>query len=148
MRTMDIDGWATDATALADFLAEPNLCRIATIDDEGRPQVTPAWHWWDGTSFWIGAQARDRKVAHLRERPLAGVEVDGDIRRRRGIYCTGQARLIDGAEGYREYIRITAEQVQRYQPDRPPHETAERYANKGEPVVIQVTPDRLISWGR
>jgi nitroimidazol reductase NimA-like FMN-containing flavoprotein (pyridoxamine 5'-phosphate oxidase superfamily) len=145
---VDIDGWAIDATLLAEFLAEPNLCRIATIDDEGRPHVTPAWHWWDGTSFWIGAQARDRKVAHIRRTGQAGVEVDGDIRRKRGVYTTGAARIIDGAEGKREYIRITTEQVPRYQPGRPPHETAARYAKDGEPVVIQVTPDRLISWGR
>ena len=44
---------------------------------------------------------------------------------------TGAARLIEGAEGLREYIRITAEQVRRYQPDRPPRETAERYGRIG-----------------
>jgi nitroimidazol reductase NimA-like FMN-containing flavoprotein (pyridoxamine 5'-phosphate oxidase superfamily) len=145
---VDISGWATDADKLAEFLAEPNLCRVATIDEEDRPHVVPAWHWWDGTSFWIGAQAVDRKVAHIRARRSAGVEVDGDLRRKRGIFCTGAARVIDGADGRREYVRITAEQVKRYQPDRPPHETAERYGKAGEPVVIQVTPDRLISWGR
>ena len=145
---MLLSGWAADAAALADFLAEPNLCRIATIDDEGLPHVTPAWHWWDGTSFWIGAQARDHKVAHILRSGLAGVEVDGDIRRKRGIYSTGPARIIDGADGKREYIRITAQQVPRYQPGRPPRQTAERYGKAGEPVVICVTPDRMISWGR
>ena len=145
---MDISGWATDADKLAEFLAEPNLCRIATIDEEGRPHVVPAWHWWDGTTFWIGAQAHDRKVAHVRTQRSAGIEVDGDLRRKRGVFCTGAARVIDGAEGLREYVRITAEQVKRYQPDKPPHETAERYSKAGQPVVITVTPDRLISWGR
>lgn len=145
---MDTSGWAADPNLLADFLAEPNLCRVATIDDEGRPHVVPAWHWWDGTSFWIGAQARDRKVAHIRARHSAGIEVDSDLRRKRGIFCTGEARVIDGADGRHEYVRITAEQIKRYQPDRPPLETAERYARAGEPVVIQVTPDRMISWGR
>jgi len=148
IRGMDVTGWATDDAALKDFLAEPNLCRVATVDEEGRPHVVPAWHWWDGTSFWVGAQAKDRKVAHIRRTGTAGIEVDGDLRRKRGIYCTGPARLIEGAEGRREYIRITAEQVPRYQPGRPPHETAERYSKSGEPVVICVTPDRLISWGR
>jgi nitroimidazol reductase NimA-like FMN-containing flavoprotein (pyridoxamine 5'-phosphate oxidase superfamily) len=145
---MDISGWATDAGKLAEFLSEPNLCRIATIDELGRPHVVPAWHWWDGSSFWIGAQAPDMKVAHIRARGTAGVEVDADLRRKRGVFGTGTARVIDGADGRREYVRITAEQVKRYQPDRPPHETAERYGRAGQPVVIQVTLDRMISWGR
>ena len=145
---MEISGWATDAIKLAEFLLEANLCRVATVDELGRPHVVPAWHWWDGTSFWVGAQAHDHKVAHIRARGTAGVEVDADIRRKHGIFSTGSARIIDGAEGRREYIRITAEQVRRYQPDRPPRETAERYGKAGEPVVIEITPARMISWGR
>jgi nitroimidazol reductase NimA-like FMN-containing flavoprotein (pyridoxamine 5'-phosphate oxidase superfamily) len=145
---VNVTGWAADLDALAGFLEEPNLCRVATIDDEGLPHVVPAWHWWDGTSFWVGGQAADQKVAHIRRSGSAGIEVDGDIRRKRGIYCTGAARLIEGPDGRREYIRITAEQVRRYQPGRPPHETAEKYGKAGQPVVIVVTPDRMISWGR
>lgn len=145
---MEISGWAADEAKLAEFLEEPNLCRVATIDDDGLPHVVPAWHWWDGTNFWVGAQAADHKVAHIRARGTAGIEVDADVRRKHGIYCTGTARLIEGADGRREYIRITAEQVRRYQPTRPPHETAERYGKSGEPVVIVVTPNRMISWGR
>jgi nitroimidazol reductase NimA-like FMN-containing flavoprotein (pyridoxamine 5'-phosphate oxidase superfamily) len=145
---VDVSGWARDSAALEEFLGEPNLCRVATIDEAGLPHVVPAWHWWDGADFWIGAQAVDRKVAHIRAGRSAGIEVDADLRRKRGIFATGSATVIDGADGRREYIRITAEQLKRYQPDRPPHETAERYATKGEPVVIRVTPDRMISWGR
>ncbi len=81
-------------------------------------------------------------------RGTAGLEVDADLRRKRGIFCTGTARLIDGPAGRTEYVRITAEQVRRYQPDKPPRETAERYSRDGVPVVIQLTPDRMISWGR
>lgn len=143
-----VTGWAADGDALGDFLAEPNLCRVATIDEAGEPHVVPAWFWWDGSAFYVGAQARDRKVVHVRRTGRAGIEVDGDIRCKRGIYAWGGARIVDGPDGRREYVRITTEQVRRYQPDRPPHETAERYAARGEPVVIVVTPERLLSWGR
>ena len=117
---MDVSGWASDREPLDSFLEEPNLARIATIDEEGQPHVVPVWHWWDGTSFWIGAQADDRKVRNIRARGTAGLEVDADLRRKRGIFCTGAARLIDGPAGRTEYVRITAEQVRRYQPDKPP----------------------------
>ncbi len=143
-----IRGWAAEREALDEFLGEPNLCRIATIDPDGEPHVVPAWYWWDGASVHVGAQEADRKVANVRRTGRAAVEIDGDIRRKRGILVRGRAWVIDGEDGWREYVRITTEQVRRYQPDRPPHETAERYAKSGRPVVIVVTPERIISWGR
>jgi PPOX class probable F420-dependent enzyme len=141
-------GWAADLEALGEFLAEPNLCRVATMDPDGEPHVVPAWFWWDGRSFHVGAQAGDRKVANVRRTGRAAIEVDGDIRRKRGVLARGGAWVVDGEDGRREYLRITTEQVRRYQPDRPPRETAERYARSGRPVVIVVTPERLLSWGR
>ena len=143
-----VTGWAANADALADFLAEPNLGRVATVGPDGEPHVVPAWFWWDGHAFHVGAQAADRKVANVRSRGRAALEVDADIRRKRGVLARGPARVIDGPDGRLEYIRITAEQVRRYQPDRPPRETAERYAASGEPVVIVIEPDRILSWGR
>jgi PPOX class probable F420-dependent enzyme len=141
-------GWAADPNALADFLAEPNLCRVATIDPDGGPHVVPAWYHWDGERFLIGSQADDHKVRNLRRDPRASVEIDSDLRRKRGILARGRAMLIDGPAGRAEYERISAAQIRRYQPDRPPLETAQRMASKGEPVVIAVTAESIISWGR
>ncbi len=145
---MDVRGWASERNALEDFLAEPDLCRIGTVGADGDPHVVPAWYWWDGERFWIGAQAADRKVADVRRSGRAAVEVDADLRRKRGILAVGHAEVVDGEDGRLAYVRITAEQVRRYQPDRPPRETAERYAGHGTPVVICVVPDRIVSWGR
>ena len=141
-------GWAADPDALDEFLAEPNLCRLATLDPDGDPHVVPTWFWWDGASILIGARADDHKVANVRRTGRAAVEVDGDLRRKRGILARGRARIIDGEEGRAEYVRISAEQVRRYRPERPPLETAERMAASGDPVVIEVIPDRILSWGR
>jgi len=141
-------GWAVDPDALADFLTEANLCRVGTIDRVGDAHVVPAWFWWDGERFYIGAQAHDVKVAHVRRSGRASIEVDSDLRRKRGLLARGAARVIDGEHGRNEYIRISTEQVRRYQPDRTPSEMAARMASKGEPVVIEMTPDRIISWGR
>jgi len=68
---LEATGWATDANALADFLAEPNLGRVATTDEAGEPHVVPAWFWWDGRSFFIGAQADPPELPT----PPAGMQV-------------------------------------------------------------------------
>ncbi|MEA2622754.1 MAG: hypothetical protein QOH61_1664 [Chloroflexota bacterium] len=141
-------GWAEDANALASFLEEPNLARIGTIDPQGFAHVTPAWYHWDGERFFIGADAGDAKVRYVRRMGSASIEVDGDIRRKRGILARGSAVIVDGADGRAEYERISIPQVRRYQPDRPPIETAARMATKGDPVVIEVIPATIISWGR
>lgn len=141
-------GWAVEGDLLADFLGEPNLCRLATLDARGEPHIVPAWFWWDGLRFWIGAQARDAKVAHVRRTGRATIEIDSDIRRKRGLFAQGEARVIDGEDGRREYVRVTTKMIPRYQPGRPPIETAETYARSGSPVVIVLEPERIVSWGR
>lgn len=141
-------GWAEDANALASFLEEPNLARIGTIDLHGTAHITPAWYHWDGEKFYIGADAADAKVRNIRRTGSASIEVDGDIRRKRGILARGTAVVVDGAEGRAAYERISVPQVRRYQPDRGPIETAARMATKGDPVVIEVLPASIISWGR
>jgi PPOX class probable F420-dependent enzyme len=146
--TVKVHGWAADDDVLTDFLAEANLCRIGTTDRFGDVHVVPAWFWWDGERFYLGVQASDVKVANVRRSGRASVEVDSDLRRKRGILARGSARIIDGDEGRREYVRISTEQVRRYQPDRPAGETAARMVERGEPVVLEVTPERIVSWGR
>jgi nitroimidazol reductase NimA-like FMN-containing flavoprotein (pyridoxamine 5'-phosphate oxidase superfamily) len=148
MKPATISGWAAEPNALASFLEEPNLARIGTLDPHGFPHVTPAWFHWDGEVFYIGADAGDAKVRNIVRTGHASVEVDGDIRRKRGLLARGSAIVIDGEEGRALYERISMPQVRRYQPDRPPIETAAKMATKGDPVVIEVIPATIISWGR
>jgi PPOX class probable F420-dependent enzyme len=148
MAAIEVRGWASDTNALASFLEEPNLCRMATLDADGDPHVVPAWYHWDGERFYVGSQAGDHKVANVQRTGRAAIEIDGDIRRKRGVLVRGTAWIIDGAEGRSEYVRISTAQVRRYLPDRAPIEMANRMAEKGEPVVVVVDPERILSWGR
>ena len=121
---------------------------MGTVDVSGEVHVVPAWYAWDGERLSIGADAADHKVANVRRTGRASVEIDGDLRRKRGILAHGPAVIIDGDEGRKVYESISTIQVRRYQPDRPPRETAQRMASKGQPVVIEVHVERIISWGR
>jgi PPOX class probable F420-dependent enzyme len=145
---MHIVGWAADPHALEEFLEEPNLARIGTLDAQGDVHIVAVWFHWDGERFWVGSQAGDHKVDNIRRTGRASIEVDGDLRRKRGILARGSARLVEGSAGRAAYERISEPQVRRYQPDRPPHETAQRMAARGEPVVIELRPGSIVSWGR
>lgn len=141
-------GWAADPNALASFMEEPNLARVGTIDRHGLAHVTPAWFHWDGERLYIGADANDAKVANIRRTGTATIEIDSDLRRKRGILARGTAVIIDGAEGRDAYAKISLPQVRRYQPDKPPMETVAKMASRGDPVVIEMLPGSIISWGR
>jgi nitroimidazol reductase NimA-like FMN-containing flavoprotein (pyridoxamine 5'-phosphate oxidase superfamily) len=141
-------GWAADENELASFLEEPNLCRVGTVDWGGQPHIVPAWYHWDGEKFYVGADADDHKVQNIRRTGMAAIEIDGDVRRKRGLLTRGTAVVVGGVEGRAAYERISAAQVRRYQPDRPPIETAARMASRGNPVVIEMLPGNVITWGR
>lgn len=145
---MDISGWAADPNALADFLDEPNLCRLGTLDTTGEVHIVPAWYAWDGERLSIGAQADDHKVANVIRTGRASIEIDGDLRRKRGILVRGTATVVSGEAGRAAYEQISILQVRRYQPDKPPRETAHKMATRGAPVVIEIVPETMISWGR
>lgn len=141
-------GWAADAETLAAFLEEPNLARLGTIDANGDPHIVPVWFAWDGGRFLVGADAADHKVANLRRAGRASLEIDSDLRRKRGILVRGTARLVDGPEARDRYRAVAALQLARYRPEAPVEETALRMASRGEPVVIELEPRTIVSWGR
>lgn len=145
---MEIGGWAGDAAALAAFLDEANLARLGTIDEAGEPHVVPVWFAWDGRRFLVGADAADHKVANLRRTGRASLEIDSDLRRKRGILVRGVPTLIEGDEGRSLHRDVSEAQVRRYQPDRPAAEVAARMAGRGTPVVIALAPRSIVSWGR
>src|SRR5439155_27202151 len=139
-------GWAEDPDQLATFLEEPNLCHVGTIDRHGYAHVTPAWFHWDGEAFYVGADAADAKVANIRRTGTAAIEIDSDVRRKRGILARGTAVVVDGDEGRAKYEEISIPQVRRYVPNRVPREMAAKMASKGNPVVIEMRPGSIISW--
>ncbi|MFN8621657.1 MAG: TIGR03618 family F420-dependent PPOX class oxidoreductase [Chloroflexota bacterium] len=145
---VEVSGWAADADALAAFLDEANLARVGTIDPDGEPHVVPVWFAWDGERFLVGADAGDHKVDNVRRAGRASLEIDSDLRRKRGILVRGRVMLIDGDAGRRRYQEVSELQLRRYQPDKPAAETAARMASRGEPVVIEIEPRSIVSWGR
>ena len=145
---VEASGWAADEATLAEFLPEPNLARIGTVDAVGEVHVVPVWFARDGEHFLVGAQAGDPKVENVRRTGRASIEIAGDLRRKRGILARGDATLTEGEEGRAAYARVAEAQLHRYQPARPPMETAARMADRGTPVVVTIVPRSIVSWGR
>ena len=77
-----------------EFLAEPVVARIATIDENGVPYVTPVWQEWDGGAFWIVPRERAAWIAHIKNNPNVGISCAQDSGTHRRITAQGKAEIV------------------------------------------------------
>lgn len=62
---------------LDDFLTSGRLfAKIATVNEDGVPTISPVWYTWDGESFLIVTKERTGLVKNLRRDPRCGLLVD------------------------------------------------------------------------
>ena len=52
-----------------DILESTTLGHLATVDEQGRPQVNPMWFLWDGERILLSVKANTRKYRTLRHDP-------------------------------------------------------------------------------
>lgn len=53
-----------------------DICRLATISEDGWPHVVPVGYIYSGGRFYIPSSPRTAKVANLRRRPRAAIVID------------------------------------------------------------------------
>ena len=60
-----------------EFLRSGRLfAKVATVNADGWPQISPVWYAWDGSSFLIVSKERTGMVKNLRRDPRCGLLVD------------------------------------------------------------------------
>lgn len=66
----------------AELLASDIVARLATIDGDGYPHVTPLWFLWADGAFHMTSDAGKLHVARLRANPRAGLVIDTEAGQR------------------------------------------------------------------
>ncbi|HEY7520320.1 MAG TPA: pyridoxamine 5'-phosphate oxidase family protein [Methylomirabilota bacterium] len=138
------------AADLARFLAEPWNARIATVDDEGWPYVTPVWYEFDAATrtFEIVGRERAAWVAHIAREPRVALHIadDGHAQHTR-VVVQGVAEAVEGPVAPAASARIGAltERLSlRYLgPSGPMY--AARTAQRPR-MLIRIRPTRWRSW--
>lgn len=60
-----------------EFLTTRKLfAKIATVNENGVPSISPVWYTWDGESFLVISKARTGMVKNLRRDPRCGLLID------------------------------------------------------------------------
>lgn len=125
------------------LLESPTLVHMATIDPDGKPQVTCAWAGLDGDEIVIGTLFDQRKLQNMRRDPRVTLSMQGeatnDIGMREYLVVHGRARVTEGGapELLQELARTYVGPDVKFppMPDPPPgyvtHITVERLGGMG-----------------
>jgi PPOX class probable F420-dependent enzyme len=128
---------------LEEFLAAPNIARVATVRKDGSPFVAPVWYDWDGESCYIVGRKRSSWVENIEHEPRVTVLIDRDESPNPKVTIEGRAEVI--GRGLEDWVEIGKRMVKKYFGP----EAGESYLQDSidQPrVTIKITPTRITSW--
>ena len=126
------------------YLTEQRTCRVATVNADGAPHVSPLWFVWDGTSLWLNSIVRSQRWVDLERDPRVSVVVDDGIEfgELRGVELIGRVEQVGE-------VPRTGEPVPELEV--PEQLKADKYAggqvvHDGRHALLRLTPEKIISW--
>lgn len=130
---------------IKDFLAGPVVARVATIDEEGLPYITPVWEEWDGEAMWIVPRERSAWVKHIQANPMVAVSCALDVSPYSRVLMRGQAEIIEGPTTMKgKCLEIANRMAVRYLGEHGPEYLVPTYDRPR--YLIKFTPTKLVSW--
>lgn len=122
-----------------DLFDRPNFAHVATLMDDGTPQVTPVWVDRDGDVVVFNTALGRTKAENLAQRPEIAVSVLDAEHPYRYVQVRGRAELVmDGAEAHIDKMAKKYLDKDTY-PFRKPGERR---------VIVRVIPEAVQRWGR
>ena len=129
-----------------EFLTTERMCRVATVNGDGTPHVSPLWFVWDGTALWLNSVVKSQRWVNLTRDGRVAVVVDGghDFADLRGVELHGSVEVVGEVPQPRggpldEQLAV------------PQQLFGEKYANgkfqdDGAHAWLRLVPDRIVSW--
>lgn len=132
------------------FLAGPWNARLATVDADGWPYLTPVWYELEPRTRRLLVVGRERAawIGHLRRDPRVAFHVSDDLHARHTrVLVQGRAEILEGPvapAASPRLLELTHRLSRRYLgPDGPRY--AERTIARPR-VLVAITPSRWTSW--
>lgn len=127
---------ATLTPAQAKLLQDKNFGALATIREDGTPNVTPVWVDWDGTHVLVNTSYGRAKDLQLRRDPRCSLLVMNAANPYEWVSLTGRAVVTEeGAEPHIDRLAMKYEGASKY----PYMEPGERR------VKVVITPERVFA---
>jgi PPOX class probable F420-dependent enzyme len=133
---------------IAEFLAGAVVARIATVDEDGFPYITPLWQEWRDGAFYLVPREKTVFVNHIKRDPRVAVSCALDSGTYTRLLMRGTAEILSGPapmEG--ECLEIAERMSVRYLGPRGPEYL--QPTNDRPRYLVRVTPapdKKLITW--
>ena len=128
-----------------EFLTGPVVARVATIDENGLPYITPVWQEWDGQVMWIVPRERSAWVKHIQSNPNVSVSCAQDSGTYRRILIQGKAEIVIGPTKMTgQCLDVANRMAVRYLGEHGPEYLVGTYDRPR--YLIKIIPDKMITW--
>jgi len=128
------------------FLAEERVCRIATVQLDGSPHVTPIWFAWDGAAMWFYSIIKSQRWTNATRDPRVSAVVDAggaEYFQLRGVEMIGEVEAVG------EQPRVGTPEPRLVAPEKL---FGERYLGgamagyDGRHAWLRLQPAKIVSW--
>jgi len=130
---------------ISKLLDQPNLLRIAYLDERGDPIAHPVWYYYSRGKFLVAIDRAGRKAQTLQKNPLVYFLVDESSRRKGtlGLRGKGTAKVIDDPL---YATKVTRRNVKRYLGTLESKTAKAILAMGPDSCVIEITPSYIATW--
>ena len=123
---------------LRDFLSQPLIADIVTLNQDGSPQITPVWYDFDGTYLYVSTTTDRAKARNIKRDNRIAISVRNEDANKVVLF-TGNASILDDSDHV-----VVRRIVARYTPqDQIDAFLSGLEANR---VIVRMKPIRTISW--
>lgn len=123
-------------------LADEPVIWLATVRQDGQPQVVPVWFLWDGERILIYSLPNSQKVRNIRHNPRVSLHFNSDPWAEHVTRFDGRAEIVSDAppaDRVPAYLQKYREGIAEL--DMTPEQFAAEYR-----TLIRVHVDRLVHW--
>lgn len=127
-----LEAWAEE------LLRKPILARVATVDENCMPHVTPVWFLYEDGCIYFSVQKRTVKARNIAKRPYVSVVVDEvGANGTMGVLMSGKVEVLEDLE---IFDRISEKYL-----GSADHPAAR--ALRGLPrIIVKLKPEKIASW--
>ena len=128
-----------------DFLAGPIVARVATIDEDGLPYITPVWQEWDGEALWIVPRKQSAWVKHIKNNPNVSVSCAEDSGTYKRVLMRGKAEIVSGPEPMQgKCLEVANRMAVRFLGEHGPEYLVPTYDRPR--YLIKIVPQSTVTW--
>jgi nitroimidazol reductase NimA-like FMN-containing flavoprotein (pyridoxamine 5'-phosphate oxidase superfamily) len=132
----------------AEYVKNQPVLRIATVDDNCIPHVTPVWFVFDGSVFYMAFEKSTRKLNNIKKNKNVSLVIDSydqyNWDKVTGITFNGIAEVLKISDETKKAKKLLKQKYPYY---------ATKYADwldggrsKPSAVIVKVTPSRYLFW--